>query len=101
MPARLWRPRSDPAVTFLRKYSDWRAWLRSLAKESINAGLTAALAGAGTNTAQGYFPETFTGLAMDWRQTLAAFIASAVYAAALRIKRDTAEPGETKPPFAR
>ncbi len=85
-------------MTFLRKYSDVRAWLRSLAKESINAGLTAALAGAGTNTAQGYFPETFSGLAMDWRQTLAAFIASAVYAAALRIQRDTAE---TNPPLAR
>jgi hypothetical protein len=88
-------------MTFLRKYSDVRAWLRSLAKESIHAGLTAALAGAGTTTAEGYFPDACAGLAMDWRQTLAAFFAAAILAAAHRIKRDTAEPGETKPPFAR
>lgn len=81
----------------LRRFADLRAWMRSLAKESTHAGVTALLGAVGTNTAEAYFPKAFENLAMDLRQTAALFLSAAFVAALRRIQHDTAP---TRPPFA-
>ncbi len=85
-------------MTFLRKYSDVRSWLRHLARASIHSGVTAVLATFGTNAAENLAPVAFKDLGMDARQMCAAFLIAAFAEALRQIQQATAE---TKPPFAR
>lgn len=84
-------------MTFLKKYTDLRSWLRQLARASIHSGVNAVLATVGTNAAENLAPEALRGLGFDWRQLLAAFAVSAFLAALREIQQATAP---TQPPFA-
>ena len=82
----------------LRRFTDFRAWLRHLARASVHSGATAVSALLGTNAAENLAPVAFDGLGMDWRQMIAAFAFAAIVAAWREIAAVTAP---TQPPFSR
>lgn len=81
----------------LRKYTDWRAWLRHLAKGSVHAGTGALLAGGGTHMLAQIPVDGLRGMGLSILQVGGVFISAAFWEAVRRINAATAEP---QPPFA-
>ena len=80
----------------LRKFTDFRAWLRALGKTSVHAGTGAILSGFGTNGAENLAPEAMKGIGLSSSQMLAVFAASSLLAALKFIHESTEE---TRPPM--
>jgi hypothetical protein len=83
-------------VTALRKYTDWRAWLRHSLRGSVHAGIGAVLATFGTNAAENLAPTALAGLGLDWRQLIGLFLTAGFVEALRRLHAATAD---TTPPI--
>lgn len=80
----------------LQRYTDLRAWVRHLIKGSVHAGISAVIAGAGTNSLEALPIDALAKVGLDWRQMLAVFAAAAFWEALKRIQSATAD---TTPPM--
>lgn len=80
----------------LRRFTDFRAWLRQLARASIHAGTSALIAAGGTNALEKMAPESLGHIGLTWQQILGVFAAAAFWEALRRINQATAE---TAAPF--
>lgn len=79
----------------MTKYTDYKQWLRALAKVSVHAGTGAILTGFGTNGVAAMVP-SMADIALNVKQAVAVFIVSALLTAIKFIHESTSD---TVPPI--
>lgn len=82
-------------MSTLRKYTDLRAWSRSLLKGSVHTGIGALLAGFASNATEATGFSAVAGIGLDWRQMIGVFLSAAFLDALKRVHTATADEAET------
>lgn len=95
------------STAYVRRVSDFRAWLRGLLKEWLHSATGTILSGIGTNGMERLAPDAVMGVAikthlqgvgLSFQQCVAVFGVTLFLLTLRRVNEATA-PGDTKPPF--
>lgn len=82
-------------MTTLRRFADWRAWLRATLRNAVHNAVGAVLTLLGTNGIEASAPEQLRayvdGIGLDWQQTLAVFVVT-LAASVLRSVHEATKP---------